>query len=107
MTGIPENKWASPGTAHERLTASFPRDALRKICHPRRPARCRRLRIQSGNQARLVQEERSDLRMSYYTYPHLRLLLRYSGFTIAEENGSFVKEPISRCHEMIINARKE
>ena len=55
----------------------------------------------------LVQEERSDLRMSYYTYPHLRLLLRSSGLTIAEEYGSFEKEPISRCREMIVIARKE
>ncbi|MBV8607870.1 MAG: class I SAM-dependent methyltransferase [Singulisphaera sp.] len=55
----------------------------------------------------LIHEERSGLRMSYYTYPHLQLLLRYSGLTIAEEYGSFAQEPIARCHEMIIIARKE
>ncbi len=55
----------------------------------------------------LVQKERSELRMSYYTYPHVQLLLRSSGLTIAEEYGSFAREPITRCHEMIIIARKD
>ena len=44
--------------------------------------------------------------MSYYTYPHLQLLLRSAGLTIAEEYGSFEGEPISICREMIVVARK-
>jgi hypothetical protein len=55
----------------------------------------------------LVNEERSKLRMSYYTYPHLQLLLRVSGFSIAKEIGSFEGEPISVCKEMIIVATKD
>jgi hypothetical protein len=62
--------------------------------------------FRSYRDGELVKEERAELRMSYYTYPHLQLLLRASGSTVAEEHGSFEKEPISRCHEMIIVARK-
>jgi SAM-dependent methyltransferase len=55
---------------------------------------------------KLVKEERSLLKMSYYTYPHLELLLKTTGFNIVEEYGSFAKEDISICKEMIIVAQK-
>jgi SAM-dependent methyltransferase len=63
--------------------------------------------FRSYRDGELVREERSGLRMSYYTYPHLQLLIRSSGLTIAEEYGSFANEPITLCQEMIIIARKE
>ncbi len=53
----------------------------------------------------LTGEERSSLRMSYYTYPHLRLLLRHTGFEIVDEYGSFDRQPIDICREMILIAR--
>jgi len=54
----------------------------------------------------LIQEERSVLNMSYYTYPHVRLLLKDAGFKVKEEYGSYDKEPISICKEMIFIAEK-
>ncbi len=56
--------------------------------------------------SQLVLEERSSLRMGYYTYPQIRLLLETSGFQVREEYGSFEKEPISVCKEMIFVAVK-
>jgi SAM-dependent methyltransferase len=53
----------------------------------------------------LVAEEISPLNMSYYTYPHLRLLLKLSQFELAEEFGSFRRAPITVHQEMIILAR--
>ena len=44
--------------------------------------------------------------MSYYTYPHVRLLLKDAGFKVKEEYGSYDKEPISICKEMIFIAEK-
>lgn len=54
----------------------------------------------------LVKEERAVVRMSYYTYPQLRLLLKSTGFQVAAEYGSFDKDPISIQKEMIIVAEK-
>lgn len=55
----------------------------------------------------LVSEDRSHLSMSYYTYPQVLLLLKASGFKVVEEYGSFNKEPISACKEMVFIAEKE
>ncbi len=55
----------------------------------------------------LMAEVSSPINMSYYTYPHLRLLLKLSDFDIAEEFGSFARGPITGQppSEMIILAR--
>ena len=55
----------------------------------------------------LVKEDRSTLNMSYYTYPQVLLLFKATGFKIVEEYGSYDKEPISICKEMIFVAEKE
>lgn len=53
----------------------------------------------------LVAEEISPITMSYYTYPHLQLLLKLSGFEVAEEYGSFDRSPITVQKEMVLLAR--
>lgn len=53
----------------------------------------------------LVSEEISPLDMSFYTYPHLRLLLKLTGFEPVEEYGSFALESITARQEMIFLAR--
>ncbi|HEY4049170.1 MAG TPA: class I SAM-dependent methyltransferase [Acidobacteriaceae bacterium] len=53
----------------------------------------------------LISEETSPLNMSYYTYPHLRLLLKLTHFEASEEYGSFALDPITKQQEMIILAR--
>jgi SAM-dependent methyltransferase len=63
--------------------------------------------FRSYRSERLIAEERSKLRMSYYTYPQVLLLLKSTGFKVEEEYGSFDKEPISVCKEMIFIAVKE
>jgi SAM-dependent methyltransferase len=54
----------------------------------------------------LIREERAPVKLSWYTYPHMQLLFRATGFEVVEEHGSFAKEPISICKEMIFVARK-
>jgi hypothetical protein len=54
----------------------------------------------------LIKEERSALNMSYYTYPQVLLLLHAGGFTRKEEYGSYDREPISICKEMIFVAER-
>ncbi len=51
-------------------------------------------------------EERAPLKMSYYTYPHMQLLFKLCGLEIVEEYGSFEKDPIDICKEMIFVLRR-
>jgi len=51
---------------------------------------------------RLVQEETEPVRMSYYTYPHLRALFLLAGLEIVEEYGSFEKTPLNNEAEQMI-----
>jgi SAM-dependent methyltransferase len=55
---------------------------------------------------KLINEERSALNLSFYTYPQVLLLLKSAGFKVNEEYGSFDREPISICKEMIFIAEK-
>lgn len=51
---------------------------------------------------KVVQEETEPLKMSYYTYPHLRALFQLAGLEIVEEYGSFDKSPLDNdAKEMI------
>jgi hypothetical protein len=50
---------------------------------------------------RLVKEERSDFKLGYYSYPQLLLLFRHCGLGMVQQYGSFKREPIDICKEMI------
>ena len=54
----------------------------------------------------LVREEKSPLRMTYYTYPHLLLLLERSGLEVEAEYGSFEKEGLDVRKDIVIVARE-
>ena len=43
---------------------------------------------------KLISEEREPLKMSYYTYPHMRALFLLAGLDVVEEYGSFAKAPL-------------
>ena len=51
---------------------------------------------------KLVQEETESLRMSYYTYPHLRALFLLTGLEIVEEYGSFERTPLDNEAQQMI-----
>jgi ubiquinone/menaquinone biosynthesis C-methylase UbiE len=51
---------------------------------------------------KLVQEETELLKMSYYTYPHLRALFLLAGLEVVEEYGSFERTPLdNEARQMI------
>jgi SAM-dependent methyltransferase len=55
----------------------------------------------------LIQEETEPLKMSWYTYPQLRVLFLLAGLEIVEEYGSFAKTPLdNEATEMIFVLRK-
>ena len=51
---------------------------------------------------KMIQEEIEPLKMSYYTYPHLRALFQLAGLEIKEEYGSFAKTPLDNNAEQMI-----
>jgi SAM-dependent methyltransferase len=56
---------------------------------------------------KVIQEETEPLKLSYYTYPHLRALFLLTGLEIVEEYGSFAKTPLDNdAQEMIFVLRK-
>ena len=56
---------------------------------------------------KLIQEEAEPLKMSYYTYPHLRALFVIVGLEPVEEYGSFAKTPLdNNAEQMIFLLRK-
>ena len=58
--------------------------------------------------AKLVHEETEPLKMSYYTYPHLRALFLLTGLEIVEEYSSFDKAPLGNdARQMIFVLKKE
>ncbi len=50
---------------------------------------------------RIIGEEREQISLSYYMYPQLLLLFQLCGYRVLEEYGSFAREPIGICREMI------
>jgi SAM-dependent methyltransferase len=50
----------------------------------------------------LIKEEREGLKMSGYTYPHLRALFLLAGLEIVAEYGSFAKTPLDNAAEEMI-----
>jgi SAM-dependent methyltransferase len=56
---------------------------------------------------RLVQEETEPLKMTYYTYPHVRALFLLAGLEVVEQYGSFKKTPLDNAAtEMIFVLKK-
>jgi len=56
---------------------------------------------------KLIQEETEPLKMSYYTYPHLRALFLLAGLEIVEEYGSFDRTPLdNESRQMIFVLRR-
>ena len=52
--------------------------------------------------AKLVREETEPLKMSYYTYPHMRALFLLAGLEIVEEYSSFEKAPLNNDARQMI-----
>jgi len=51
---------------------------------------------------KLVKEETEPLKMSFYTYPHLRALFLLAGLEIVEEYGSFARTPLDNDARQMI-----
>ena len=97
-----EQSWVDPVDPTVTVTRSFLGRAHHKL-HQYFEAE---FIFRSYRDGELIAEERSALNLAYFTYPHMVLLLRGAGLRVVAEYGSFDKEPIEICKEMIFVAEK-
>ena len=84
-----------PGTIMRRY---FRKEALDKIAQ----AFTATFMYRTYRDGKLISEENEPLKMSWYTYPHLRVLFLLAGLEIVEEYGSFAKAPLDNHSEQMI-----
>jgi len=94
-------EWPDPEDPAIKITRSFIRRSINKLNQYFEGE----FIYHHTKEEKLLEEKVVPFRMSYYTYPQIQLLLKQTGFKIAQEYGSFDKEPISICKEMIIIAQ--
>ena len=93
----PDLEWADPEVPGRIVRRSFVRDQVDKLNQVFSGQFI--FRVLEGD--RTVVEERERFQLSYFTYPQLLLLFELCGLKVLEEYGSFAREPIAICKEMI------
>jgi SAM-dependent methyltransferase len=98
-----EMEWRDPADPSKVIRRYYRKDSHDKIHQNFRLTFI--FRTWQGDQ--LIREETEGLRMSYYTYPHLRALFMLAGLEVKEEYGSFSKAPLdNNAREMIFLLKK-
>jgi SAM-dependent methyltransferase len=95
---ILELEWPVPSEPNTIIRRYFKKEALDKINQTFSAT----FIFRTFRGETLVREETEPLKMSWYTYPHLRALFLLAGLEIVEEYGSFAKTPLDNdAQEMI------
>jgi SAM-dependent methyltransferase len=98
-----EAEWSPPAKPETVIRRYYRKDAVDKINQSFTLTFIFRT-YQNGH---LTAEENDTLKMSYYTYPHLRALFLLAGLEPVAEYGSFAKAPLDNsADEMIFLLRK-
>ncbi len=93
-----EAEWPSPFDPETVIRRYFRKDAVDKI----NQTYSLTFIFRSYRKGQVVFEESDTLKMSYYTYPHLRALFLLSGLEPVAEYGSFAKTPLDNTAEEMI-----
>jgi hypothetical protein len=101
-TEVLDAEWMDPDNPHRTIRRYFVRHRVNRLQQYFEGEFIFRI----YQEQRLMAEERAPLTMSYYTYPHMLLLFKYCGLEMVEAYGSFDKEPIDICKEMIFVLRQ-
>jgi hypothetical protein len=107
MLGIGEEKleieWSSPGQPETVIRRYYRKESVDKV----NQSFTLTFIFRTYHNSQLVLEENETLKMSYYTYPHLRALFLMVGLEPLAEYGSFAKTPLDNsAEEMIFLLRK-
>ena len=93
-----EAEWPSPSDPETVIQRYFRKDAVDKIGQTYSLT----FIFRNYRNGQLVLEENDTLKMSYYTYPHLRALFLLAGLEPVAEYGSFAKTPLDNTAEEMI-----
>ena len=93
----PDFEWADPEVSGRIVRRFFVRESVDKLNQVFSGQFI--FRVFEGDT--VIAEEREEIQLSYYTYPQFLLLFELCGFRVLEEYGSFAREPIGICREMI------
>ncbi len=93
-----EAEWPSPFDPETVIRRYFRKDAVDKI----NQTYSLTFIFRSYRKGQLALEENDTLKMSYYTYPHLRALFLLAGLEPVAEYGSFAKAPLDDTAEEMI-----
>jgi len=107
MLGIGEERleaeWPSPSDPEITIRRYFRKESVDKI----KQAFSLTYIFRSYRKGEVVAEENDTLKMSYYTYPHLRALFLLAGLEPVAEYGSYAKTPLDNSsQEMIFLLRR-
>ncbi len=98
-----EAEWSPPGKPETVIPRYYRKDAVDKI----NQSYALTFIFRTYQNGQLTAEENDTLKMSYYTYPHLRALFLLAGLELVAEYGSFAKGLLdNNADEMIFLLRK-
>ncbi len=97
-TEMLEVEWSPPSSPETVIRRWYRKDAIDKI----NQVLTLTFIFRTYRNEQLVAEETETLKMSYYTYPHLRALFRLAGLEPVGEYGSFAKTPLDNDAEEMI-----
>lgn len=98
-----ETSWSLPSDPETVVRRFYRKDELDKI----NQSLALTFIFRTFYRNQLVREENETLKMSYYTYPHLRALFLLAGLEPVAEYGAFDKSPLdNNSQEMIFLLRK-
>ncbi len=98
-----ETSWSSPADPEEVVRRFYRKDQLDKI----NQTLTLTFIFRTFRREQLIGEESECLKMSYYTYPHLRALFLLAGLRPVAEYGGFDKSPLdNNAQEMIFLLQK-
>lgn len=99
-----EVEWSPPSAPETVIRRYFRKDAVDKI----RQNYTLTFIFRTYRNRQLVLEEREELKMSYYTYPHLQALFLLAGLEPIAEYSSFDRTPLDNdSQEMIFLLRRK
>jgi SAM-dependent methyltransferase len=93
-----EAEWSPASAPNTLIRRHYRKDAVDKI----NQSVSLTFFFRSYREGKLIGEESEKLKMSYYTYPHLRALFLLAGLEIVAEYGSFAKAPLDNTAEEMI-----
>jgi len=93
-----ELEWAVKSKPGRIVRRYFRKDSVDKVNHSFTAA----LVFRTYEGGKVIREEAEPIKVSYYTYPHLRALFLLAGLEIMEEYGSLARAPLDSHSQQMV-----